>query len=139
LSFSVGRVVEEAGGTTGLLAGSGVRSSRRSRWSYQVVHQLVCTKREGMKELIIGGVAAFVTTPLDVAKTWIMLAKAGTSTASGNIPVVLYEVWRSRGIAGLVKPESASMCVRLRALRRASNHTNQNIGNQCNHALVSKL
>lgn len=92
--------MEEAGGTTGLLAGSGVRSSRRcvglasaqrsgkesegerdigswdgvqcqeypkftqlhssliphrSRWSYQVVHQLVCTKREGMKELIIGG------------------------------------------------------------------------------------
>ncbi|XP_057217279.1 mitochondrial S-adenosylmethionine carrier protein isoform X1 [Triplophysa rosa] len=50
---------------------------------------------------VAGGVAAFVTTPLDVAKTWIMLAKAGTSTASGNIPLVLYEVWRSRGIPGL--------------------------------------
>ncbi|XP_059385283.1 mitochondrial S-adenosylmethionine carrier protein-like [Carassius carassius] len=50
---------------------------------------------------LAGGVAAFVTTPLDVAKTWIMLAKAGTSTASGNIPTVLYEVWRSRGIPGL--------------------------------------
>uniref|UniRef100_A0A671MEY9 Mitochondrial S-adenosylmethionine carrier protein n=1 Tax=Sinocyclocheilus anshuiensis TaxID=1608454 RepID=A0A671MEY9_9TELE len=50
---------------------------------------------------LAGGVAAFVTTPLDVAKTWIMLAKAGTSTASGNIPKVLYEVWRSRGIPGL--------------------------------------
>ncbi|XP_059393742.1 mitochondrial S-adenosylmethionine carrier protein [Carassius carassius] len=50
---------------------------------------------------LAGGVAAFVTTPLDVAKTWIMLAKAGTSTASGNIPEVLYEVWRSRGIPGL--------------------------------------
>ncbi|KAL2091402.1 hypothetical protein ACEWY4_013665 [Coilia grayii] len=47
------------------------------------------------------GVAAFVTTPLDVAKTRIMLAKAGTSTASGNIPLVLYEVWRSRGVTGL--------------------------------------
>uniref|UniRef100_A0A8C1UKM2 Mitochondrial S-adenosylmethionine carrier protein n=1 Tax=Cyprinus carpio TaxID=7962 RepID=A0A8C1UKM2_CYPCA len=50
---------------------------------------------------LAGGVAAFVTTPLDVAKTWIMLAKTGTSTASGNIPTVLYEVWRSRGIPGL--------------------------------------
>uniref|UniRef100_A0A673IG74 Mitochondrial S-adenosylmethionine carrier protein n=1 Tax=Sinocyclocheilus rhinocerous TaxID=307959 RepID=A0A673IG74_9TELE len=50
---------------------------------------------------LAGGVAAFVTTPLDVAKTWIMLAKAGTSAASGNIPKVLYEVWRSRGIPGL--------------------------------------
>lgn len=48
-----------------------------------------------------GGVAAFVTTPLDVAKTRIMLAKVGTSTASGNIPLVLWEVWRSRGITGL--------------------------------------
>ncbi|XP_035761052.1 S-adenosylmethionine mitochondrial carrier protein isoform X2 [Neolamprologus brichardi] len=48
-----------------------------------------------------GAVAAFVTAPLDVAKTRIMLAKAGSTTASGNIPLVLYDVWRSRGIAGL--------------------------------------
>ncbi|XP_063330668.1 mitochondrial S-adenosylmethionine carrier protein isoform X2 [Pelmatolapia mariae] len=27
--------------------------------------------------------------------------KAGSTTASGNIPLVLYDVWRSRGIAGL--------------------------------------
>lgn len=48
-----------------------------------------------------GAVAAFVTTPLDVAKTRIMLAKAGTTTASGNIPLVLYDVWKSRGLTGL--------------------------------------
>uniref|UniRef100_A0A665UB48 Mitochondrial S-adenosylmethionine carrier protein n=1 Tax=Echeneis naucrates TaxID=173247 RepID=A0A665UB48_ECHNA len=48
-----------------------------------------------------GAVAAFVTTPLDVAKTRIMLAKAGSATANGNIPAVLYDVWKSRGLPGL--------------------------------------
>ncbi|XP_008318575.1 mitochondrial S-adenosylmethionine carrier protein isoform X2 [Cynoglossus semilaevis] len=48
-----------------------------------------------------GAIAAFVTTPLDVAKTRIMLAKVGSSTASGNIPLVLYEVWTTRGLTGL--------------------------------------
>lgn len=50
---------------------------------------------------VAGAVAAFVTTPLDVAKTRIMLAKPGTTTATGNIPLVLYHVWRSRGLNGL--------------------------------------
>ncbi|XP_078803457.1 mitochondrial S-adenosylmethionine carrier protein isoform X4 [Oryzias latipes] len=48
-----------------------------------------------------GAVSAFVTTPLDVAKTRIMLAKAGSTTASSSIPLVLYDVWRSRGLPGL--------------------------------------
>ncbi|XP_053285347.1 S-adenosylmethionine mitochondrial carrier protein [Pleuronectes platessa] len=48
-----------------------------------------------------GAIAAFVTTPLDVAKTRIMLAKAGSTTARGNIPTVLYDVWKSRGLTGL--------------------------------------
>uniref|UniRef100_A0A3Q3IV87 Mitochondrial S-adenosylmethionine carrier protein n=1 Tax=Monopterus albus TaxID=43700 RepID=A0A3Q3IV87_MONAL len=48
-----------------------------------------------------GAVAAFVTTPLDVAKTRIMLAKAGSATASGYIPLVLYDVWKTRGLTGL--------------------------------------
>nr|XP_057937071.1 mitochondrial S-adenosylmethionine carrier protein isoform X1 [Doryrhamphus excisus] len=48
-----------------------------------------------------GAVAAFLTTPLDVAKTRIMLAKAGSTTASGNIPLVLRDVWKSRGLSGL--------------------------------------
>ncbi|XP_067359774.1 mitochondrial S-adenosylmethionine carrier protein isoform X2 [Channa argus] len=48
-----------------------------------------------------GAVAAFVTTPLDVAKTRIMLAKAGSTMASGNIPLVLYDVWKSQGLTGL--------------------------------------
>ncbi|XP_056293440.1 mitochondrial S-adenosylmethionine carrier protein isoform X1 [Pseudoliparis swirei] len=48
-----------------------------------------------------GAIAAFVTTPLDVAKTRIMLAKAGSTTARGNIPLVLHGVWRSQGLSGL--------------------------------------
>ncbi|XP_035376518.1 S-adenosylmethionine mitochondrial carrier protein isoform X2 [Electrophorus electricus] len=50
---------------------------------------------------VAGAIAAFVTTPLDVAKTRIILSKAGTATARGNIPLVLYEVWKRRGLPGL--------------------------------------
>jgi len=43
---------------------------------------------------------------------FVSFRQAGTSTASGNIPAVLYEVWRSRGIAGWVSwnclPQSIS-------------------------------
>ncbi|XP_073425851.1 mitochondrial S-adenosylmethionine carrier protein isoform X2 [Dendrobates tinctorius] len=48
-----------------------------------------------------GGFAAAVTTPLDVAKTRIMLAKAGSSTAGGNVLLALNDVWRTHGVTGL--------------------------------------
>uniref|UniRef100_A0A8C5R875 Mitochondrial S-adenosylmethionine carrier protein n=1 Tax=Leptobrachium leishanense TaxID=445787 RepID=A0A8C5R875_9ANUR len=48
-----------------------------------------------------GGFAAAVTTPLDVAKTRIMLAKAGSSTASGNVLSALSDIWRTQGTPGL--------------------------------------
>ncbi|KAM5279690.1 mitochondrial S-adenosylmethionine carrier protein [Ctenodactylus gundi] len=48
-----------------------------------------------------GGFAAVITTPLDVAKTRIMLAKAGSSMSSGNVLSALQGVWRSRGLTGL--------------------------------------
>ncbi|XP_056380535.1 mitochondrial S-adenosylmethionine carrier protein isoform X1 [Hyla sarda] len=48
-----------------------------------------------------GGFAAAVTTPLDVVKTRIMLAKAGSSTASGNVLLALSDVWRTHGLTGL--------------------------------------
>lgn len=47
------------------------------------------------------GFAAVVTTPLDVAKTRIMLAKAGSVTASGNVLSALHGVWQTQGLAGL--------------------------------------
>ncbi|KAF4794554.1 hypothetical protein TURU_100717 [Turdus rufiventris] len=48
-----------------------------------------------------GGFAAAVTTPLDVAKTRIMLAKAGSSNASGNVLAALGDIWRTQGLSGL--------------------------------------
>nr|XP_014347511.1 PREDICTED: S-adenosylmethionine mitochondrial carrier protein isoform X3 [Latimeria chalumnae] len=50
---------------------------------------------------LAGGFAAAVTTPLDVAKTQIMLAKAGSTTAGGNVLVVLHKVWKAHGFSGL--------------------------------------
>ncbi|XP_011915182.1 PREDICTED: S-adenosylmethionine mitochondrial carrier protein isoform X1 [Cercocebus atys] len=49
---------------------------------------------------VLSGFAAAVTTPLDVAKTRIMLAKAGSSTANGNVLSALHGVWQSQGLAG---------------------------------------
>ncbi|KAG8435874.1 hypothetical protein GDO86_007099 [Hymenochirus boettgeri] len=48
-----------------------------------------------------GGLAAAITTPLDVAKTRIMLAKTGSGAASGNVLFALHEIWMTRGITGL--------------------------------------
>ncbi|KAJ7401530.1 hypothetical protein BTVI_95101 [Pitangus sulphuratus] len=47
------------------------------------------------------GFAAVVTTPLDVAKTRIMLAKAGSRNASGNVLTALGGIWRTQGLSGL--------------------------------------
>ncbi|XP_038666525.1 S-adenosylmethionine mitochondrial carrier protein isoform X3 [Scyliorhinus canicula] len=48
-----------------------------------------------------GTFAAGITTPLDVAKTRIMLAEAGSSTASGKVLPVLNNIWKTQGISGL--------------------------------------
>lgn len=69
-------------------------------WSRRQGHTLY-SWQSAMCGALAGGVAALITTPLDVAKTRIMLAKAGTATASGNLPLVLWDVWKSRGVAGL--------------------------------------
>ena len=50
---------------------------------------------------IAGGIAAGLTTPLDVAKTRIMLAEKDTTTAKGNIPSVLKDIARTAGVRGL--------------------------------------
>ncbi|XP_059184585.1 mitochondrial S-adenosylmethionine carrier protein isoform X2 [Centropristis striata] len=72
----------------------------KTLWSWRQGHTLY-SWQSAVCGAFAGAVAAFVTTPLDVAKTRIMLAKAGSSTASGNIPLVLHDVWKSRGLSGL--------------------------------------
>ncbi|XP_062969403.1 mitochondrial S-adenosylmethionine carrier protein isoform X1 [Cynocephalus volans] len=74
--------------------------SLKALWSWRQDH-VVDSWQSAVCGAFAGGFAAAVTTPLDVAKTRIMLAKAGSSTASGNVFSALHEVWRSQGLAGL--------------------------------------
>ncbi|XP_037760348.1 S-adenosylmethionine mitochondrial carrier protein isoform X2 [Chelonia mydas] len=69
-------------------------------WSWKQGH-VVDSWQSATCGAFAGGFAAVITTPLDVAKTRIMLAKAGSSNASGNVFSALHSVWRSQGLPGL--------------------------------------
>ncbi|XP_053325418.1 S-adenosylmethionine mitochondrial carrier protein [Spea bombifrons] len=69
-------------------------------WSWKQGHP-VDSWQSAVCGAFAGGFAAAVTTPLDVAKTRIMLAKAGSSTASGNVFLALHDIWRTQGVTGL--------------------------------------
>lgn len=47
-----------------------------------------------------GGIAAAVTTPLDVAKTRIMLADPASVEARGKLTIVLRSIYFAQGITG---------------------------------------
>ncbi|XP_009867699.1 PREDICTED: S-adenosylmethionine mitochondrial carrier protein-like [Apaloderma vittatum] len=69
-------------------------------WSWKQGH-VVDSWQSAVCGAFAGGFAAAVTTPLDVAKTRIMLAKAGSSNASGNVLTALRGIWRTQGLSGL--------------------------------------
>lgn len=48
----------------------------------------------------LGGIAAAITTPLDVAKTRIMLADKAHVEAGGNMAITLRNVYIAQGVKG---------------------------------------
>ncbi|XP_060095479.1 mitochondrial S-adenosylmethionine carrier protein isoform X1 [Heteronotia binoei] len=74
--------------------------SLKDLWSWKQGH-VVDSWQSAVCGAFAGGFAAAVTTPLDVAKTRIMLAKAGSRNATGNVLPALYGVWKTQGIPGL--------------------------------------
>ncbi|KAM6470895.1 mitochondrial S-adenosylmethionine carrier protein isoform 1-T1 [Liasis olivaceus] len=74
--------------------------SLKELWSWKQGH-VVDSWQSAVCGAFAGGFAAAVTTPLDVAKTRIMLAKTGSRNASGNVLSALQGVWRTQGISGL--------------------------------------
>ncbi|NXM01694.1 SAMC protein, partial [Tyrannus savana] len=74
--------------------------SLKDLWSWKQGH-VVDSWQSAVCGAFAGGFAAVVTTPLDVAKTRIMLAKAGSRNASGNVLTALGGIWRTQGLSGL--------------------------------------
>lgn len=87
-------------GIQGLYRGYKSTVLREALWSWRR-GRVVESWQSAVCGAFAGGFAAAVTTPLDVAKTRIMLAKAGSSTAVGNVLSAMHGVWRSQGLAGL--------------------------------------
>jgi solute carrier family 25 S-adenosylmethionine transporter 26 len=72
----------------------------KMRWA---IHQKapVMPWQSSLCGAVAGGIAAALTTPLDVAKTRIMLAATGTDLARGNIVTALLTVFHQKGLTGL--------------------------------------
>ncbi|XP_067854970.1 mitochondrial S-adenosylmethionine carrier protein isoform X4 [Heptranchias perlo] len=72
----------------------------KALWSWKQNHA-VDSWQSAVCGAFAGAFAAAVTTPLDVAKTRIMLAKTGTTVASGKVLPILTNIWKTQGIPGL--------------------------------------
>ena len=73
----------------------------KSRWAEQQGVVSVAAWQSSVCGALSGGTSAALTTPLDVAKTRIMLAQRGTMEAQGNMAVVLRQVATEKGMQGL--------------------------------------
>ncbi|VDD75152.1 unnamed protein product [Mesocestoides corti] len=60
---------------------------------------------------IAGAIGGSSTTPMDVAKTRIMLAEKGTPLASGNVVVALKTIYREGGVRGLFAGLVPRVCI----------------------------
>jgi len=67
----------------------------------QKTHEPITALQSSLCGAVAGGISAGLTTPLDVAKTRIILAEKGSSTAKGNIVFVMKKVARENGYRGL--------------------------------------
>ncbi|RUS70597.1 hypothetical protein EGW08_021643 [Elysia chlorotica] len=72
--------------------------------------KLKCSERSGQPPTalqssvcagVAGGLSGALTTPLDVVKTRIMLAQAGTEEATGSMVSVLHSLFREKGLTSL--------------------------------------
>ncbi|KAK7102605.1 mitochondrial S-adenosylmethionine carrier protein-like [Littorina saxatilis] len=72
----------------------------KKQWERKT-QQPVMAWQSSVSGALAGGISAVVTTPLDVAKTRIMLAERGSSTAEGYIPYVVKQVYSQQGLSGL--------------------------------------
>lgn len=72
----------------------------KTAWS-QRQGRYVDAWQSGVCGAVSGGIAAALTTPLDVAKTRIMLADKGTEMASGDVLRTLRIIWSDGGVRGL--------------------------------------
>jgi solute carrier family 25 S-adenosylmethionine transporter 26 len=72
----------------------------KQKWSKHQGHE-VQPWQSSICGAFSGGVAASVTTPLDVAKTRVMLAESGSALAKGHMIYALRCIWIERGVKGL--------------------------------------
>ncbi|KAK7489730.1 hypothetical protein BaRGS_00019125 [Batillaria attramentaria] len=72
----------------------------KKEWSLRT-QQPVAAWQSSICGAVAGGISASLTTPLDVAKTRIMLAEKGSAVAEGSMTYVMKQVYLERGVAGL--------------------------------------
>ncbi|GFS06905.1 S-adenosylmethionine mitochondrial carrier protein [Elysia marginata] len=73
----------------------------KSRWTEHQGGVPVTAWQSSLCGALAGGTSAALTTPLDVAKTRIMLAEQGSIEARGHMAAVLKQVASDKGIQGL--------------------------------------